>query len=152
MRLETTALFACPVERLWQHIEDPDKQKTWMKGLLSNEPTSAGPKGVGSTFRLKIQEGRKPADYDGEVTAYDPPHRLEVLFWGGNFPACAKMRVDYRLTQVGDRTRLDYVATFEAEKLGLFWRLMLGLVKIFGRLQLRGFLRALRRQVEAPAA
>jgi hypothetical protein len=150
MRIQTTALFTCPADRLFSYIEEPDKQKTWMKGLLANESTSPGARGVGSTFRMKIQEGRKAADYDGEVTAYERPHRLEVLFWGGNFPAGCKVRVDYRLSPVGEQTRLDYVASMEGKKFGLFWRLLMPLIAVFGRRQLRRFLRTLKQHVEAP--
>jgi uncharacterized protein YndB with AHSA1/START domain len=151
MRIETTAQFTCPIERLFSWIEEPDKQKTWMKGLLANESTSPGPRGVGSTFRMKIKEGGKVAEYDGEVTVYDPPHRLEVIFWGGNFPAGCKVRVDYQLNQVGEQTHLAYRCAMEGKKFGLFWRMMMVLAQVFGKMQLRSFLRTLKQQVEAPA-
>jgi hypothetical protein len=60
------------------------------------------------------------------------------------------MRVDYRLREEADGTRLDYASTAEG-KIGLFWRMLMGLLKVFGRMQLRGFLRRLRELVEAPA-
>jgi uncharacterized protein YndB with AHSA1/START domain len=82
MQIKETAHFNCPREVLWRYIEEPAKQKLWMKGLLSNESTSPGRTGVGSTFRMVIQEGRKPATYEGDVTAYDRPRRLEIRFWG----------------------------------------------------------------------
>jgi hypothetical protein len=62
------------------------------------------------------------------------------------------MRVDYRLSKEGDMARLDYVATVEAEKLGLFMRCMMVFFKLFGRMQLRSFFRRLRQLVETPAA
>src|SRR4051812_18895457 len=99
MRVEATEHFRCPIERLWGYITEPEKQKLWMKGLLSNETTSGGRRGAGSTFRMVIQEGRKPASYDGLVTVSEEPSRLEVLLRGGNFPAGAALRVDYRLSE-----------------------------------------------------
>ena len=59
MQIAVTELFTCTPETLWEHITEPEKQKLWMKGLLSNEQTSPAPVGVGSTFRMVIKEGRK---------------------------------------------------------------------------------------------
>jgi carbon monoxide dehydrogenase subunit G len=150
MRIAVTHLFTCSPETLWAHIEEPEKQKRWMKGLLSNEPTSPGARGVGSTFRMRIKEGRKAADYDGEVTAHDAPRHLEVVMGGGNFPKGMTMRVEYRLTAQGGQTRLDYVCKAEMPKAGVFMKLMFVVFRLFGRMQLRGFMRALRKQVEEP--
>ena len=150
MRIAVTELFTCAPETLWAHIEEPEKQKLWMKGLLANEPTSPGPRGVGSTFRMLIQEGRKPAEYQGEVTAYDKPHRMEVVLGGGCLPKTMQMRVEYRLTQQGPQTRLDYVCNAEMPKAGLLMKLMSVFIRLFGKMQLRGFMRALRKQVEKP--
>ena len=150
MRIEVVESFACTPETLWAHIEEPEKQKLWMKGLLSNEPTSPAPAGVGSTFRMVIQEGRKTAEYQGEVTAHDKPHRMEVVLWGGHFPKGMKIRVEYRLTAQGPQTRLDYTCTAEMEKAGLFMKLMFVVFRLFGKMQLRSFMRALRKQVETP--
>jgi carbon monoxide dehydrogenase subunit G len=151
MRIEVVELFTCTPETLWAHIEEPEKQKLWMKGLLSNEPTSSDPKGVGSTFRMVIKEGRKAAEYQGEMTVYDKPHRMEVVMGGGSFPKGMKIRVDYRLTPQGPQTRLDYVCKAEMEKAGLFFKLLFVVFRLFGKMQLRGFMKALRKQVEAAA-
>ncbi len=150
MQIQETAYFACSRERLFSHIEEPEKQKVWMKGLLSNEPTIPGSRGLGSTFRMVILEGRKAAEYVGEVTAYDRPSRIEVRVWGGGLPKGVSMRADYRLSEERGLTRLDYTCTAEG-KIGLFMRLMFGLIKVFARRQLRGFLRTLKGLVEAPS-
>ncbi len=150
MRIAVTHLFTCAPETLWAHIDEPDKQKLWMKGLLSNEPASPGPRGVGSTFRMCIREGRKAVDYDGEVTAHDAPRHLEVVLRGGNFPKGMKIRIEYRLTQQGPQTRLEYVCEPEMPNAGLLMKLMFVVFRLFGRMQLRGFMRALRKQVEGP--
>jgi hypothetical protein len=151
MRIATTTLFNCARERLWPFLVEPELQKQWMKGLLENVPTSEGPQRPGSTFRMKIQEGRKAADYRGEVLAHDPPAHLAIRFWGGCFPQGLVMRVDYRLSAQDGQTRLDYAAEPEAGRLGLFLRLMMPLFQLFGKMQLRGFLKTLKRLAEAPA-
>jgi uncharacterized protein YndB with AHSA1/START domain len=152
MQIKETAYFNCPREVLWRYIEEPDRQKLWMKGLLSNQSTSPGRTGVGSTFRMVIQEGRKPATYEGEVTAHDRPRRLEIRFWGGGFPAGMIVRVDYQLSKVGAQTRLDYTSTVEGKRLGLLMRTLFVLFKVVCRMQLRSFFRKLKALVEAPAA
>ena len=93
MRTCYTGEFVCAPERLWRFLEEPELQKQWMKGLLENQQTSEGPPGVGSTFRMKIKEGSRIGDYDGKITAYDPPRQLAVDLSGGGFPAGCCMRV-----------------------------------------------------------
>jgi carbon monoxide dehydrogenase subunit G len=140
---------ACAPAHLWKFIYEPERQKLWMKGMLENRPTSEGPTRVGSTFHMRIKEGTKSADYDGEVTAYDPPKHLGIRFWGGTFPKGMKMRADYRLTDLGGRTRLDYVAEVDSEKKPPFlMRLLMPLFLLFGKLQLRSFMKTLKRLAE----
>lgn len=67
MRVEHRTEIACSPEQLWPYLEEPDKQKLWMKGVLSNESTSPGPTQVGSTSVMKIKEGGKVAAYNIEV-------------------------------------------------------------------------------------
>jgi uncharacterized protein YndB with AHSA1/START domain len=143
--------FACPPERLWRFIEEPELQKQWMKGLQDNQQTSAGPNGLGSTFRMKIKEGGKVADYDGKVTAYDPPRHLAVEMTGGQLPPGSLLRVDYRLTAQNGATHLDYVAGMDMTNPLPWWmRLMMPLGKIFMKMQLRGFMKTLKRFAEQP--
>jgi len=150
MRTEYTTTIACPPERLWTFLEEPELQKQWMKGLLANEPTS-GHRTVGSTFRLKIQEGRRVAEYDGEVTARDQPRHLGIRFWGGNMPKGMIMRVDYRLAAAADGTRLDYLAELESGSFPFMLKLLLPLIQLFSRWQLRRFMQTLKQLAEAPA-
>src|SRR5262249_28436126 len=106
MQVQYTTEIACAPEHLWTFIYEPEKQKLWMKGLLENRSTSEGPPRPGSTFHMRIKEGASVGEYDGEVLTYDPPRQLVVRFWGGNFPKGMEMRVDYRLTEQGGKTRL----------------------------------------------
>jgi uncharacterized protein YndB with AHSA1/START domain len=151
MWIEHTEVFKCPAEHLWTFLEEPQKQKLWMKGLQENVPTSAGPQGVGSTFLMKIKEGRKVAEYQGEVTAYDRPRHLAVSLAGGPLPKGAKMLVDYRLSPVNGQTKLDYACQLQAERLGFFLRLLLPLAKLFSKMMLRRFMKKLKQHAEAPA-
>lgn len=152
MRIETIEYFRCPAEHLWTWIEEPEKQKQWMKGLLNNESTSPGGQKLGSTFRMTIQEGRKANSYDGEVTGHEWPRFLEVCLSGGNFPQGMRMRVGYRLSETAGVTRLDYSCAMEGKKCGLLLRMLFVLAKVFSRMQLRSFLRQLKSLAEASAA
>jgi uncharacterized protein YndB with AHSA1/START domain len=152
MRLTHSDVFHCSLETLFDHIETPEKQKLWMKGLLANDLIS-GTRGLGARFRMVMQEGRKQAEYQGEVTAYEKPSRIEVRIAGGNLPKGMAMRADYRLSPTEGGTRLDYACCAEAEKIGFFMRLLMPLFKVFGRWQLKRLFRTLHRLVEAaPAA
>jgi uncharacterized protein YndB with AHSA1/START domain len=151
MECTYTGNFACPPERLWRFIEEPELQKQWMKGLEDNQQTSTGPTGVGSTFRMKIKEGGKVADYDGTLTAYEPPRHLAVKMTGGNLPGGMVLHVDYRLTGQNGGTHLDYTTKMVMSKKPPFWmRLMLPLGTIFAKIQLRGFMKTLKRLAEQP--
>jgi len=135
-----------PPADVWPWLEEPEKQKQWMKGLLSNEPLEDA-RGPGSRFRMRIKEGRRESGYEGEVVAREPERRLAVKLEGGCFPKDMAMHVDYRLTDLGGRTRLDYECG--AEVPGFWMRLMAGLFKVFGKMQAKSFLRELKRRVES---
>ena len=56
-------------------------------------PTSEIPRAVGSTFDLRVREGRRISHYEGRINSYDPPKHLGVSMWGGAFPRGIVMRV-----------------------------------------------------------
>ena len=136
-----------PVERVWDCLTDPEKIKLWMKGVEEHTLTSEGPVGVGSTFQMKIREGSKLRSYDGEFLAYDVNRRMQLRFVGGctgNMPA---MMVDYDLTDLYGRTRLDYLCRTEIKG---FWRVLTPLIKIMGKMFVKLFFRTLKKLVEGP--
>jgi carbon monoxide dehydrogenase subunit G len=61
---------------------------------------------VGSRFRQRIREGGRSVEYDGEVIAYEKPRHLAVRIGGKHF----SVEVDYRLSESGGGTQLDYTA------------------------------------------
>lgn len=148
MRITHTLEVDCPPARLWPFLENPDLQREWMKGLLESHPTSEGFPRVGYSFRMRIEEGGRIREYSGQVTAHEPPHHLGVSLWGGSFQEGMVMRIDYRLTALDGRTRLDYVADLEPGRMGWFLRLLLPFIKLFGKAQLRASMRRLRRLAE----
>ena len=151
MQTVYSTLIDCTPEQLWPWLEEPDKQKQWMKGLLENVSTSQEPTRVGSTFRMTIQEGRRVAEYEGEVTNYDLHRHLGIKFWGEMLRG-VEIYVDYQLQDLGDRTRLDYLSTADTSEAGFFIKLMMPLYKIFGLMQLKSFMKTLKHLAEAEAA
>lgn len=145
MRMEIATEIGCAPDVLWPWIEEPERQMRWMKGLVSNELTSEGPSRKGSTFRMRIREGRRIGEYTGEVTRHERPRDLGVRIRGGCGPQF-EMQVDYHLEDLGGRTRLDYRCS--AEMTG-FWRILAPLFGVFARMQAKGFFRSLKRLAEA---
>ncbi len=84
-----------------------------MKGVVSVEQPDDAPRGPGSLSRILIKEGGRVAEYQVRVTGFEPPRHLAIAMTGKTF-GTAVMSVDYRLTDLGGRTRLDYLAFFES--------------------------------------
>jgi hypothetical protein len=59
------------------------------------------------------------------------------------------MNLEYRLTDLAGRTRLDYLCSFEPKK--FFMKLLMGLVAPFMRKQLTSFMGTLKQLAEAEA-
>ena len=142
--------FAASRETIWPYLEDPDKIRQWMIGVVEDRPTSEGPTRVGSTFEMDIKEGRKIVTYKGEVTKYEPPRLMGVKLVGGCGKKPMAMDVDYDLTDLGGgRTRLDYACRCEVSSSFVF-KLMAPLFKLMGRSMIKKFMRKLRGLVEQP--
>jgi hypothetical protein len=142
MRIEYRMELRATAWQLWPFLDETEKQKLWLTTLVDIAGTSAHPRTVGSTFDLRVREGRRISQYEGRVNAYDPPRHLGVSFWGGHFQPGMVMQVDYRVADLGDHCRLEYYSHLDLEKLT-------GASKL--AIQLRYFMRNLKRVVEAAA-
>ena len=149
MRITCRHEFNCPPAELWPYLEEPGKIRLWMKGVEENVATSDGPTRPGSTFRMSIREGRRLVIYEGEITAYNPNRLLGLRLRGGCLRPDSIMHVEYRLTDLGERTQLDYVC--EVDVRGAY-RVFAFLFGWTAKLQIRSFFRRLGRLVEPPAA
>ena len=144
---ERTVEIGRPPESVFPWIEEPERQKLWMKGLEENRLVDGGTTRAGARIKMRIKEGRRRSEYDGEITAYDRPRHLALRFWGGAFPKGVEMHVDYRLENLAGRTRLHYVGWCELK--GFWMRLFGPLMKLFAGIQLNSFLKKLKRLAEA---
>jgi carbon monoxide dehydrogenase subunit G len=149
MNAHFTSEIACPPAVLWSYLENSAKQKQWMKGLESVEPEGEGPVGVGSVAKLRIKEGGRIAEYRSRVVEREPYTHLAVAVTGKNF-GNAEMRIDYRLTDLGGRTRLEYDCAFVGG--GFVMKVMMALFGWFLKKQLTSFMGTLKRLAEAETA
>jgi uncharacterized protein YndB with AHSA1/START domain len=104
-----TVVIEAPIERVFDLVDRPENLKLWIDGLEEttylSEPDPDNP--VGARFKQRIREGGRVVEYHGEVTAYEKPRHLAVRIGNEKF----QVEVDYRLADLGGRTRLDYSAT-----------------------------------------
>ena len=99
--------IATTPERLWQAITDPEQTRKYYFGALSISDWK-----VGSRWTSESEEG--DVYLEGEILEIDPPrrlvHSLHVVHEAE--PAAeAPSRVEYEITQIGDRCRLTLTHT-----------------------------------------
>lgn len=151
MHIEFRDELRCTPAQLWAFIDDVEKQKLWLTTLVDIAPTSSLERAVGSTFDMRVREGRRISRYEGRINAYDPPRHLGVSFWGGRFVPGLVMQVDYRLADLGTHTRLEYYSEIDTQSLRGPVKLAIPIARVFSFFQLRYFMRNLKRLAEAAA-
>ncbi len=152
MRTEYRIEIHCTPDHLWPFLNDADKHREWLTTLIDIVPTSKRPQEVGSTFDLRVREGRRITNYEGRINAYDPPRHLGVAFWGGAFPPNMVMRVDYRIAALPSGCRLEYYADVNLDALRGPLKLAIPIARLFTYFQLRHLMRNLKLAAEASAA
>ena len=149
MHVEYRAEFRCTPWQLWPFLDEVEKQRLWLTTLVEMAPTSRVPRTVGSTFDMRVREGRRIAHYEGRINAYDPPRHLGVLLWGGAFAKGVSMQVDYRIADLEGRSRLEYTAEIDTENIRGPLKLAIPLARVFTFFQVRSFMRSLQRLAES---
>ena len=121
--------IATTPERLWQAIVDPEQTRKYYYGALSKSDWT-----VGSRWTSEGEDGE--VYLEGEILEIDPPRRLVHTLHVLQDPAAAAeapSRVEYEITQIGDRCRLTLIhcgrgpATLEYTSGG--WETILGGLK-----------------------
>lgn len=134
MNLERTIDLAAPPARIWKLLTDPDQVKRWITELVSDEPITPPPVGVGTITRMKIREGSRIVEYTTELFAFEPERELVLEMRGGSLGK-VPMRVSYSLTDLGGSTRLVYRSSWRPSGI-LLW-LLLPLIVLMGRRNIR---------------
>lgn len=151
MHVEFRGEIRCTPWQLWPFLDDPEKQKLWLTTLIDIVPTSQSPRSVGSTFDMRVHEGRRVSQYEGRVNAYDPPRHVGAQFWGGAFPPGVYMQVDYRVADLKTHCRLEYKAEVDTTAMRGAIKLAMPIARLFTFFQTRYYMRNLQRMAEAAA-
>lgn len=133
-----------PPTVVWEYLVEPAKMQQWMTGLKKVEQVSSGPNSAGAEHRITFEERGKVAEMKVVNTAFKPPHHIAIDMSGGNMGKLV-MHVDYKLSDLGGKTRLNYVASCQLR--GLYW-LLAPLLKLAGNSQAKKFLNNLKRVAE----
>ncbi len=141
MHIEHTIKTVTTPDDLWILLTEPDQIKRWIPELVSDEPTTPGPAGLGTRTRMRLREGSKVGEYATEITVFEPSEHLELRMTGGNLGA-GPMVVDYRLMTRKDGTTLRYTSTWRPQ--GLLLRLLSPLITYISKKKTRSQLERLR--------
>jgi carbon monoxide dehydrogenase subunit G len=98
---ENTVIIRRPVEEVFAFLADFENVPRWNDAIVETTKTSPGPVGVGTTYR-QARSVPTRSEERFEVTAFEPPRRLEVQGQIGPFRA----RIGYLLEPAGSGTRL----------------------------------------------
>ena len=141
-KVESSVLIHRPPAEVFAFATDWDKYQLWEAEVLESRQLSAGPMGVGTTYRHVARFMGRRLETEGVVTAYEPNQRLCFKVTKSPFPfsACQTFREE------GGGTRATY--TFEADLGGLF-RLFQPLTMRMSRQQLDGNYVRLKKVLEA---
>lgn len=110
-----------PPQDVFNTITDPTKLSLWQSMTETAEWSSNGDLGVGSTMRVVARFLGRKIESDIEVTAWEPPHRVDYKFVNGPYPA----EVSNTLQPQGEGTLLTAQSQGE---MGSFFKLAEGLV------------------------
>jgi uncharacterized protein YndB with AHSA1/START domain len=110
-----------PPQDVFNVLIDPDKLSLFQNMTETAEWTSNGSPGVGSTMKVVARFLGRKIESEIEVTAWEPPHRLDFKFVNGPYPA----EVSNTLEPQGEGTLLT--ARSQGE-MGSFFKLAEGLV------------------------
>lgn len=146
--------FDCTPEHLFEYLIDIDKMLKWMHGVTKIEPIGDGGGdgilAVGSKSNMWIKEGKKEAEYQTEVTVYEPPKRIAVEMTGGCFSGDTAMCPSYELSvSPSGGTRLAY--TCEVRTNNVLFKVMGVVFSVFYVRTLNKMMKTLKELAEAPA-
>jgi carbon monoxide dehydrogenase subunit G len=131
---------------VWPWLSEPEKMKQWMKGLLEVTPLSEGEPQVGFRAKLRIKEGGRISEYDEEIVELVPNRKVRSRITGGALPNGMEMVVGWDIEDLGGRCVVT--GSNHAETKGVAMKIFGPLMRLFAGLQLRSFLKRLKRLAE----
>jgi uncharacterized protein YndB with AHSA1/START domain len=77
-RVERTATLPAPPDEVFAYLSRLDRLPEWQAGIVDARRTSDGPPAVGATATVTRELMGDRIIAPLTITAYDPPHRLEI--------------------------------------------------------------------------
>ncbi len=102
MKLRHTIDIDRRSDQVFPWLADPERARAWMSSVSKTSILERTPDLVGTTFRETITNGDGSTELQGVVTACRPNQEI-AFHLDGQYSDVA---VDYRLEEVGGRTRL----------------------------------------------
>jgi carbon monoxide dehydrogenase subunit G len=98
---ENTVMIRKPIEEVLGFLSDFENLPRWNYAIVETHKVSEGPVGVGTIYQ-QVRSVPSQSEERFEVTAYNPPRRLEIRGQLGPFPS----RLSYALDIVPEGTRV----------------------------------------------
>lgn len=97
---------ALPIDEAFAFVADFANSSRWDPGVATSERLDAGPVGIGARYRLGIRMRGRVASMEYRISAFEPPHRVELVGHGSGVAAVDDIR--FEATDFG--TRIEYLA------------------------------------------
>ena len=143
MHATARTLVDRPIEDVWAYVADVEHLADWVDGVSDVRPPADDPVVAGSTFSSRYAYRGETFDVEYEVTAADPPRRLDLRSTAGPFPFAGSLR----LAEVEGGTEVSN--TLEAGSDGLATSVIFA---VLGPVVRRLMRRQLARELEALAS
>ena len=134
-----------PVDEVFDFVADECNEPRFNPEMRRAEQTSAGPIGVGTTFRAEMMSRGRPVEMTITFTDYERPRRLTSSTHLSNMDIQGTLTFD----PVPEGTRMRWF--WELESRGML-KLMTPVVALIGRRQERSIWTGLKRYLEAQEA
>ena len=92
-----------PVDQVFAFLANPAMQPTWQSNLIEIEQLTEGPMRVGTPIREVRRLGRRPTEYQAEVTGFEPNKRFSLRVING-----PRVTLSYSFEPEEGGTRLRY--------------------------------------------
>lgn len=92
-----------PVDQVFAFLADPAMLPKWQSNLVEIEQLTAGPMRVGTRIREVRRLGRRPTEYQAEVTGFEPNKRYSLRVING-----PRVTLSYSFEPEEGGTRLRY--------------------------------------------
>jgi uncharacterized protein YndB with AHSA1/START domain len=105
---ENTVMIRRPVEDVFAFLSDFENVPKWNYAIVETRKVSEGPVGVGTIYQ-QVRSVPSRSEERFEVTAYTPPHHLEIQGQLGPFPS----RLAYALDAIPEGTQVTNTVELE---------------------------------------